>query len=120
MSIEVLGGGYVWHNGQGRERWIPRYHSVERTKAKPGLEVWKNKRLATAIASSESLAALALEDPYAAVKAVDAEASYESLLGISVHTVTAELDNGHSRSFSDEELTALIEPGVEPSAVRPY
>lgn len=118
-TIEAIGGVYVWHDGK-YERRLPRYHSVEATKARPGLEIWKQKRLVTEVATNAGLREQALTDPYGAVRAALDGQGREAALGISVHTVTAEVDRGHWPTFTDEELAPLVEPGVDFNEVRQH
>jgi len=120
VSIEATRGEYVWRQANGKERRLPRYHSIEATKARPGLEVWKQKRIVDALAHEPDLIELARADTYAAVRAVLDTQSYEAALGTSVHTVTAELDRGHSLTFTDEELRGLVEMGVDLGEVRAH
>lgn len=118
--IEATRSEYVWRQANGKEQRFPRYHSIEATKARPGLEVWKQKRIVDALVHEPDLYALAQSDTYGAVRAVLDTQSYEAALGTSVHTVTAELDRGHALTFTDEELLDLVELGVDLGEVRAH
>lgn len=105
---------------QGRE--LPSASTLPKMMVNEGLEVWKQKRIAAAIALDPNLRAMAERgDEYAAVRQVLDTSSPEALMGDDVHTATELYDlQGVTTStirgvqpFLDRWIEARLEYGIE-------
>ena len=105
----TAGDGSRRYPVQGRQ--LPSANTVLSALDKPGLNVWKLKKVAAAIAADEILASMARAgEEYKAVRsALDHGPNPEAELGTAVHWWTEELDRGHSLNGMPEEVAPFVD-----------